>query len=336
MVAARLASQWLTDRPGRAAGEVVGHLLAVQAQDGRGARLAVRSRSVGLAASDVDDALDRGELVVSWLNRGTLHLVRAEDYWWLHPLTTPRLRTTSTRRLRMEGVDADSVPRAIDVIVTAVTEGPKTRDDLRVLLDRAGIVTAGQALVHLLLAATLEGHLVRGPMVGKDQAFVSVEAWLGRPPAEKPREEGLALLAARYLAGHAPATGEDLANWAGITVRDARQALADAADAPAPGHNGRPEPRLLGPFDPLLHGWKSREPFVGPYKTVVTTNGVFRPVALVDGRAVGTWGLRAGVVTIQLFEPINDDDSTRLAEDADDVRRYLGLAPGPIRMAPPR
>ena len=46
-------------------------------------------------AADVDAALEDRTLVVSWLNRGTLHLVAAEDYWWLHPLTLPQLATSN-------------------------------------------------------------------------------------------------------------------------------------------------------------------------------------------------------------------------------------------------
>jgi hypothetical protein len=58
---------------------VVERLLAVQAQDARGARLTVRARSDGLRASDVDDdALNSGELVTTWVNRGTLHLIRSK------------------------------------------------------------------------------------------------------------------------------------------------------------------------------------------------------------------------------------------------------------------
>lgn len=86
--------------PAGSAEEVAGLLLAIQAQDPRGARLAIRARSAGLSVSDVDCALaQRRSLVVTWLNRGTLHVVRTEDYWWLHPLTTPQLRTGNSRRL---------------------------------------------------------------------------------------------------------------------------------------------------------------------------------------------------------------------------------------------
>ena len=105
VTAERCAAQLLCGDPAGSAGEVAGRLLAIQAQDPRGARLAIRARSAGLSASDVDAALtQRRSLMVTWLNRGTLHLVRTEDYWWLHPLTTPQLCTGNSRRLAQEGV----------------------------------------------------------------------------------------------------------------------------------------------------------------------------------------------------------------------------------------
>lgn len=131
-LAKRLRSQRLTGPKLPTAEQVVRHLLAVQAQDTRGMRLALRPRSHGLRSADVGTALSLARsLVVSWLNRGTLHLVAAADYWWLHPLTTPPL-------------------------------GPRTRRELRVALDRAGVPTAGQGLVHLLVADTLRWQIVRG------------------------------------------------------------------------------------------------------------------------------------------------------------------------------
>ena len=47
-----------------------------------------------------------------------------------------------------------------------------TRDRLRGVLDAIGVPTAGQALVHILYRATLDGLIVRGPMVGSEHAFV--------------------------------------------------------------------------------------------------------------------------------------------------------------------
>jgi len=55
----RLAAQLLCGPPAEGTSDVAGHLLAIQAQDPRGARLAVRARSRTRSAADVDAALTR-------------------------------------------------------------------------------------------------------------------------------------------------------------------------------------------------------------------------------------------------------------------------------------
>jgi hypothetical protein len=79
----------------------------------------------------------------------------------------------------------------------------------------------------------------------------------------------------------------------------------------------------------LLLGWVSRDPFVGTHRNVVTTNGIFRPVALVDGRVVATWRLQRGVIQIELLERISSTARDALIADSDDVLRYLGLPNSP-------
>jgi hypothetical protein len=355
----RLASQLLTGPPAPSAEDVVRRLLAVQGQDLRGARLAVRARSVGLTAADVDAGLtDRRSLVISWLNRGTLHLVSAEDYWWLHPLTTPQLVTGNARRLREEGVSPAQADAGVEVVLAAVAGRPRTRPELKALLDDAGVPTARQALVHVLLAATLRGSVVRGPLVDGQHAFVDAEQWLGPPPGPLERDAALARLARRYLVGHGPAAPADLAKWAGIPLGAARaglRALAEDGQAVASGADdgdaadgdvvdvvdlvdrvpaaGLPPPRLLGAFEPLLLGWASRDDVVGRFQGLVTVNGIFHPCALVDGRVVGTWGLAGGVVTLRLLDDVPADAVDRLAADAVDVARYLGIEARPAVIA---
>lgn len=317
----------------------------MQAQDGRGARLAVRARTTGLTAADVDRALTDRSLVVTWLNRGTLHLVRSQDYWWLHHLTTPRLVTGNARRLAQEGVPPDAAERAVTTLQRALAdEGPLTRAQLRERVAATGVRTEGQALVHILVLACLRGLVVRGPVVGGEQAFVLVSDWLGAPPPVD-REVALAELARRYLAGHGPASDRDLARWAGLPLRDVRRGLAAIASelaeredglvdlAGRPDSDGLPPPRLLGAFDPLLLGWTSRAPILGDNQTIVTVNGLFRPFALVRGRAVATWGLRDGRVTVAPFEPLAPDDAAALDVEAADVVRFLapGRAAAPSR-----
>ena len=228
---ARLAAQRIAGPGAGSVEEVVWHLLALQAQNERGVRLAVRSRSAGLSASDVDRALTEDRTVlVTWLNRGTLHLVSTEDYWWLHPLTAPRVVAGNERRLRQLGVAKEDAELGIEVIVASVTsEGPLSRSELRHRLDRVGVPTAGQALIHLLVAASLRGLVVRGPVVDGEHAYVSVSDWIGRAPPVPDPSVALGMLARRYLTGHGPASARDLATWAGITLSDARRGLASVS-----------------------------------------------------------------------------------------------------------
>ncbi len=216
-------------------------------------------------------------------------------------------------------------------------EGPLTRHQLRERLDTAGVPTAGQALIHLLFLAAVRGVVVRGPMVGKDHAYVLVADWLDRAqPVD--RDVAVAELARRYLVGHAPADDRDLARWAGLPLRDARAGLAAIAAELVERDDGLvhlakhppvaevPGPRLLGAFDPLLLGWTSRELILGPHTHLVTLNGIFRPFAMVKGRAVGTWRLNRGKVTVEPLGKVSKAASAALAADAADVERFMASA----------
>jgi hypothetical protein len=87
-----------------------------------------------------------------------------------------------------------------------------------------------------------------------------------------------------------------------------------------------PPPRLLGAFEPLLLGWCSREQIVGANKTLVTNNGLFRPFALVRGKAVASWKLVKGEVVLEPFGRLAHADGAALEDDAHDVVRYLSPA----------
>jgi hypothetical protein len=338
----RLTAQQLTGslpsgRPGILA--VARRLLATQAQDPRGARLAIRARTRDVSVADIDRALtEERALVITWLNRGTLHLVAAEDYPWLQALTTPPLMTGNARRLAQEGVDPGMAQRAVDVVRRALADdGPLTREALRERLVRADIVVAGQALVHVLFRCALEGLVVRGPMVGRQHAYVLVRDWLDHDPAPAiDRETALAELARRYLAGHGPADERELARWAGLPLRDARAGLSAIAgelrnepgglvDLRARARMGPlPPPRLLGPWEPVLVGWTSRAPVLGEHDATVVTGGLFRSFAMVGGRGVATWRLQDSGIEIEPFAPVSDEDAAALHEDAGAVTRFLG------------
>jgi hypothetical protein len=338
----RFAAQLLSGPAAASPVEVVERLLAVQGQDPRGARLAIRARTAGLTAADVDRALTQDKsLLITWLNRGTLHLVRSEDYWALRQLTAkPQFQVGTGRILARLGVPAAAADRAVNVVERALSaDGPLTRAQLADRLASSGLPQASGAALQVLILASLRGIAVRGPMIGVQHAYVHVRDWLGKPPAALEPDVALGWLARRYLAGHGPAVDHDLAKWAGLPVTWARTGLtaiaAELAGRPdglaelagSPADPGEPPPRLLGPFDPVLLGWSSRGAVLGDRQDIVTVNGLFRPFALVAGRAAGTWAYRNGRVAVEAFEPLPSAVAAALEADASDVRRFLATEP---------
>lgn len=254
---ARARGQWL-HAPG---GDVVRHLLAVQAQDVASVPYALAARGGEL----------REGLLVTWLMRSTLHLVDAEDLAWLHPLFAPRMVAANTRRLRQLGVEEDFT----DAIVAAA---PISRADLGALLG-----LTGQALPHVLWRAAIAGRIAFTP---EDRTIIP----LSLPPAPD-RDASLDELARRYYACHAGADARDLAYWSGLPLRDCRPpATLAIEDGPVPDV-------LIPALDELLLGWRDRTPTVPAEhaKTVHPGGGIIRAVALEDGVAVGTWTRRDGV-----------------------------------------
>ncbi len=339
ILAARLGAQRLSGPPATDALDAVRHLLAVQGQDPRGARLALRARSLSERASDIDYALTtERSLVITWVNRGTLHLIAAEDEPLLHLLTTPQLRRAADYGLAREDVTPSAAQRGIDTIVKALgSQGPMTRGQIRAALERVGVPVAGQALVYILFHATVEGLIVRGPMMGSNHAFVLAAEWLGERP-KLDRASALSELARRYLVAHGPASERDLAKWAQLPLRDVRaglqgiarslvlrpDGLVDLPRGPAPR---LPPPRLLGQFDPVLLGWCSREFVLGDAGKVVTRNGMFRAIALIKGRAAGTWTMPNGRVRTELWGEHSKATIAALRREASRVEAYLSFKP---------
>jgi hypothetical protein len=349
---ARRAAAQLLHRPcGATAERVVRGLLAVQAQDLRAARLALRARANGLTAAAVDAALtEHRTLVVAWLARGTLHLVDPDDHGWLLGLTAPTGAAGGERRLRQEGVSAAEAERAVAIIERSLAgDGPLSRAQLAERVGAAGIRTEGQAMPHLLGLAARRGIAMRGPLRDGDQAFVLPRDWLGAAP-ELPlegerRDAALAELARRWLAGHGPATETDLAAWAGLPLRDARAGLRaiggelteDGGLVDLDGREPPPDaalaPRLLPAFDPYLLGWKDRS-FAVPAehaRRVHPGGGILRAVATSRGAAVGTWTARRRggriEVAVEPFGRVPARAARALEREAADVARFEGLEP---------
>ena len=222
----RLHNQRLVGARFDAPGDAVRWLGAVQSQDYHGAKwaLALRTRDVDSAA--LDRAFDAGAFVRTHVMRPTWHFVAPEDLRWLLALTGPRVQALNVHMYLKLELDAPLFRRAHARFTRALRGGRSmTRLELAAALEAGGIEARGQRLAYVVMHAELDALLCSGPVRGKQHTYMLLEERV--PPAPPlARDEALAALARRYFTSHGPATAHDFAWWSGLTVADARVAVA--------------------------------------------------------------------------------------------------------------
>ncbi len=323
----RLHNQRLAPETAAPPVQVVTWFGAIQAQDYASVKwaLGVRGGSTQtITDTAVEQAISNKQIIRTWLMRGTLQMTTAADVRWLLALLAPRLISGSAGRLRELELDQETLRRSFEVL-TAVLHPPLSRPDILQTLEQAGISTAGQRGYYMLSQAALAGLICFGPMQRKQQTFVLLDDWVPPGPTYT-RQEALAELARRYFQSHGPATLADFVWWSGLPITEARVGLdliknglyaaevdgetywqPDGTAVPAPPS---PTAWLLPAFDEYYLGYKTRHVVLdGRYdKQVVSNNGIFRPVMVIDGQVVGIWKREVkrgtAVITLQPFQPL--------------------------------
>jgi hypothetical protein len=344
----RLFNQHIAGEKFQQPEEVVRWMGALQAQDYQQALWAIGLRTQSASQATIEQAIENRTILRTWPMRGTLHFVPAEDAQWMLKLSAVRMLASDRRRQQQLELDEAIIARAHKLFEGALQGGKRlTRADMMQLLEGAGISTLGQRGYHLLWYLAQTGLICLGPMEDKQQTFVLLEEWV--PHARQvSREESLAAFAERYFRSHGPATIQDFAGWAGITLTDAKAGLEAAkagliseeidgqvywmAEA-APGQQARQTPGvyLLPGFDEYLLGYKDRSAVLAAEhapRIVPGGNGVFFPMIVVAGQVVGTWkralGKKALNVALTPFMPLGDAEEQAI-EAAKAYSNFLGL-----------
>lgn len=342
----RLVSQQIAGTKFTSVKELVAWMGAMQAQDTLMVKWAVGVRLPNATEKDVEAALDRGEILRTHVLRPTWHIVSADDLRWMLSLTAPRIQAGMKSRHSELGLDAGTLSKSRKVIEkTLRSENHAPRETLIRALEQAGIATDENRASHLFAAAELEGLICSGKTQQGKQTFALLEEWVPpSPPIE--RDEALARLAKRYFTSHGPATLEDFTWWSGLAVSDARRAL-DMAKAElrseAVGEKtywfaaAKVQPKetafLLPAFDEFLISYKDRSATITleHQKRAFTSNGVFHPVIVVNGRAVGVWKrtLKRDQAQIQAeyFVPITPAAQRQIEAEAVRYGVFLGKIP---------
>ncbi|MET8438049.1 winged helix DNA-binding domain-containing protein [Streptomyces sp900116325] len=319
--------QFLLARTDRAPVEVIGRLVALQAQEPNWPYVGLRSRIHGFTQSELTALLEDRQVVRSGLLRSTQHLAAADDFRRLRPLLQPVLdRTAGSPHFTRNSTEA-----------RRLAERHPGRD---------GRILAGEF--------ELRTPLVHGAATGAwgswgNRSAVSVtpaEAWLGKPMVTAATAAGIKdsakELIRRYLAAFGPAGVKDVQAWCGLTrlgevVADMHAELRrycgpdgveliDLADAELPDPETRAPVRLLPAFDNALLGHADRTRVVSDEdrKRVMPGQAQVRPTFRVDGRVHGTWSLGAGTLRLTPFRPLCATDRAALHQEADRLLPFVG------------
>jgi hypothetical protein len=331
--------------------DVVRWMAAMQAQDYHQSLWAIGSRARAGSVEGVERAIAERRILRTWLMRGTIHFAPPEDVRWLLALCTPRLAAAEARMCAQLGLGEAQFERSAELLTDALSGDRRlTRPEVMRLLEEAGIETTAQRGYHILVRLAKRALICLGPMQGKQQTFVLLDDWAPRAESrDLVRDEALAVLASRFAISRGPVTDQDFARWAGIPVSDARRGLrdagglamrafdgidhwlaADAADGRAPAA-GRKRTYLLAGFDEYFLGYKDRSAVLEPglaERIAPGANGVFKPLIVVDGQIVGTWGraVRRQQLTVALHPFAATAELSEGAKpEADRFRDFLGL-----------
>ena len=305
--------------------DTVRAVAGLQAQDAAAAALGIRARRPGSTLAEVEHArFEERSVARTWVMRGTLHLIPAEDARWMVDLLGPIGLKKSARRIAELGV-ADARP----AIRAALADGPLTRRELADAVRARGVAMADHPQVPAWLTgvAALQGEIIEGP----DKEFVLFDDWLDASPEPA---DPVVELARRHAHAHPPSAPEDFAAWSGLGMREARRAYAELdldevevlgrrAWMPRGLEPAPPHVRLLPMFDSYLLGHRDRSLIVreAHARAVMPGGGILAATLVVDGRIEGTWKLDRGRPAVTAFGDFDYED------EVDDVVRFRAREP---------
>jgi hypothetical protein len=340
---ATLARQLLLRREPLGVVEAVHRAVALQAQEPASPYLALWNRVDGFDPTELDRAFAERAIVKATLMRMTLHAVDATDYEAFHSAMQHTLRGSrlTDQRFRVAGLQ----PADADALIPALLEHaatPRTNTEMPAWAARqAGVEDGSPVWFALRTYAPLVHHPTGGPWsYGPRPAYRAAPARRPSPDSDT----ALEWLVRRYLEGFGPATVQDVAQFALVSVPRVRRAAAargdtlvayrgterrellDVVGGPLPDEETPAPPRLLAMWDSVLLAYRDRSRIIPPKwrSAVIRSNGDVLPTLLVDGAVAGVWRPVDGGIEATAFERLGDDAWEGLEAEARSLLALIG------------
>jgi hypothetical protein len=323
--------------------QIVAHFGMMQAQDFNFATWAVGLRLGSCTEKLVHDDINNGKILRTHVLRPTWHFVTPENIRWMLQLSAKRIMLSMKSRDRELGLTDEVYTKCYHLIESALEkEDNLTRDGLMNVFQNAGMEFNASQMYHVLAGAEANGLICSGVLYDKQHTYTLLEK---RVPAIKPltKEESMAKLARIYFTGHGPATLQDFVWWSGLSTGEARQGLEavqpgfvsetiDGQKYWMPDIDYQPPAGntlcLLPAFDEYIVGYKDRTAVITSenHKKAISSNGVFRPVVVKNGRVTGLWKKASSAnkpIIITPFEPIDPATQQLIDRAAEKLKMFF-------------
>lgn len=323
LVVQRLLNQQLLSPQYGTPAEVVAHMGAMQAQEYRMMRWAVAMRTQKPSAQAFADDYNTGRIVRLHLLRGTWQLVAKADYWWMLDLFAERSKKVINGWMKSNNISISQQEyNSIRTILIETAQGRSntTKEDFAQALTVHGKTMDDHRLSYHIRMAELDGVLCSGDLLPMKMTYCLSAEKMG-PQTFRDPDESLHDIAKRYFQSHAPATIEDFVWWSGLTKSECKKGMASLGDQLISIRHAdtnfylldscrtqgilRNNLILLPSYDEYLIGYKSRYLVLDKKYTHLahTRNGIFFPVVLHNGIAVGNWKPFEKTLETKFFEP---------------------------------
>jgi hypothetical protein len=326
-----LARQLLLARATGPPAVAVSTVGGLQAQYAPSMYIGLDARLDGFGRPDLTDALQQRAVVQGTLQRITIHLVDASDYWPFALAVRTVRRQLWLRSYRERG-DESVLVGAAERVRAALANGPLPRKEIEALVGKP--LAAGVGLWLDLLRVPPSGTWDRR----RADLYADAERELGPPTCSV--AEAQQHLVRRYLTGFGPASRTDIASYTGLPVSlvgqvlgeldlrpfrdEAGTALVDVADGLLPDADVPAPVRFMPTWDATLLAHCRRTGILreADRPRIFTSKAPQSfPTFTLDGTVAGTWRYRDGEVTIAPFEPLAAAVRDEVAEAAKRVAR---------------
>lgn len=302
IVRLRLINQRLAGTKLTTPQQLVKWMGCIQAQDYGMAKWAIGCRLQHSTAAAIEQDFNEGKVLRTHVLRPTWHFISPEDIRWMLKLSAPKVKTIARPYHQQLEIDNALLRKSKKIITRVLAEHKKlTRPQLTEALKKEKINTSDSRMGHLLMDAELDALICSAGRIGRQFAYGLLDEQAPNT-IQLSDEEAIARLAGIYFPSRGPASVQDFAWWAGLTLTDARKGLeAHKHDLHSASLNGfeywfspsgnlttSSSTCLLPAFDEFTVAYKYRDDVLDPQFAASCFYGL-KPVVLHNHKIAGAW-----------------------------------------------